>query len=195
MGVLITKDLKVSAQCSRATKMANRVLGMIRRTFTCKDEQTIMHLYKSLVRPHLEYCVQAWCPYLTQDIGMLEKEQRRATKMVYGLRDLTYEQRLSRLGLTTLETRRLRGHLIEAFKIIKGFDNVDYLKFFHLSTTGLRGHNLKLFKPSFKSHVEKHAFSNRVIDSWNRLPEDIMACDSLDNFKKKLDRLFKFCRG
>ena len=91
--------------------------------------------------------------------------QRRATKMVYGLNDLTYEKRLRRLGITTLETRRLRGDLIEAFKIIKGFDKVDYLKFFHLSTTGLRGHNVKLFKPSFKRNVGKYTFSNRVIDS------------------------------
>ena len=65
LGVLITKDLKVRAQCSRTAKTENRVLGMTRRTFTCKGEQTIMKLYKSLVRPHLEYCVQAWRPYLT----------------------------------------------------------------------------------------------------------------------------------
>ena len=74
---------------------------------------------------------------------MLEKVQRRATKMVYGFNDLTYEQRLGKLGITTLETRRLRGNLIEVFKIIKGFDKVDYLKFFHLSTTGLRGQKVK----------------------------------------------------
>ena len=70
---------------------------------------------------------------------------------------------------------------------------MDYLKFIHLSTTGLRGHNLKSFKPSFKRNVEKYSFSNRDFDSWNRLSEDIIACESLDNFKKKLDRLFKFC--
>ena len=168
---------------------------MIRRTFTCKDEQTIMQLYKSLVRPHLEYCVQAWRPYVIQDIEMLEQVQRRATKMVYSLNDLTYEQRLRRLDITTLKTRRLRGDLIEAFKIITGFDKVDYLKLFHLSTTGLRGYYLKLFKPSFKRNVGKCTFSNMVIDSCNRLPEDIIACDSLDNFKKKLDRPFKFCWG
>ena len=81
---------------------------MIRRTFTCKDEQTIMQIYKSLVRPHLEYCIQAWRPYLSQDIEMLEKVQRHATKMVYGFNDLTSKERLRRLGLTTLETRRLR---------------------------------------------------------------------------------------
>ena len=73
---------------------------------------------------------------------MLEKVQCRATKMVYGCNDLIYEQRLRRLYITTLETRRLSCDLIEVFKIIKGFDKVDYLKFFHLSTTGLRYHNL-----------------------------------------------------
>ena len=88
------------------------------------------------------------------------------------------------MGITTLETRRLRGDLIEGFKIIKGFDKVDYLKFFHLSTTGLRRHNLKLFKPSFKRNVGKYTVSNRVIDSRNHLPEEIIACDSHDNFKK-----------
>ena len=81
--------------------------------------------------------------------------------MLLCLNDLTYEQRFKRFGITTLETRRLRGNLIEAFQIINGFDKVDYLKFFHLSTTGLRGHNLKLFKPSFKRNVGKYTFSNR----------------------------------
>ena len=157
---------------------------MIRRTFKCKDEQTIIQLYKSLVRPHLEYCIQAWHIYLTQDIEMLEKVQCRATQLVYDFNDFTYEQRLRRSDVTTLETRRLRGDLIEVFKIIKGFDKMDYLNFFHLSTTVLRGRSLKLFKPSFKRNVGKYIFSSMVIDSWNRLPEDIIACESLDNLRR-----------
>ena len=76
--------------------------------------------------------------------------------MVYGFNDLTYEQRLRRLNITTLETRRLRGDLIEVFKIVKGVDNVDFRNFFHLSTAGLRGHSLKTFKPSFKHDVWKY---------------------------------------
>ena len=110
-------------------------------------------------------------------------------------KDLTYEQRLWRLNITTLEIRRLRGDLIEVFKIVKGFDDVDFRNFFHLSTTGLRGHSLKIFKPSFKHDVEKYIFSSRIIDSWNRLPENIIYYKSLDNFKEKLGRLFKFCWG
>ena len=75
--------------------------------------------------------------------------------------------------------------MIEVFKIVKGFDNEDFRNFFHLSTTGLRGHSLKIFKP-FKHDVGKYTFSNRVIDSWNRLPENIIDCESLDNFHAML---------
>ena len=75
---------------------------------------------------------------------MLEKVQRRATKMVYGFNDLTYEQRLRRLDITALETHRLRGDLIEVFEIIKSFNKVNYLKFFHLSTTVITSSYLSL---------------------------------------------------
>ena len=80
---------------------------------------------KAIVRPHLEYCKQAWSPYLRKYIDMLEKIQRSATKLIPGLRDLTYEERLKECGLTTLETRRLQGDQIEVFKILNGYENID----------------------------------------------------------------------
>ena len=85
----------------------NQVLGMIRRNITYKEKSLIVPLYKAIVRPHLEYCIQAWSPYFRKD--MLEKIQRRATKPIPGLRDLRYEERLRECWLTTLETQRLRG--------------------------------------------------------------------------------------
>ena len=85
---------------------------------------------KAIVSPHLEYSIHAWSPYLRKDIDMLEKIQRRATKLIPGLRYLTYEERLEECGLTTLETRRLRGDKIEMIKILNGYENIDSNPFF-----------------------------------------------------------------
>ena len=91
----------------------------------------IVPLYKAIVRPHLEYCIHACRPYLRKDVDMLEEIQRRATKLIPGLRDLRYVERLKECGLTTLETRRLRGGgQIEVFKILNGYENIDYNIFF-----------------------------------------------------------------
>ena len=81
-------------------------------------------MYKAIVRPHLEYCIQAWRPYRKKDIDMLERAEKRATKTIQKLRKICYEMRLKECGLTTLETRRLRDQ-IEVFKILNGYDNID----------------------------------------------------------------------
>ena len=79
---------------------------MIRRNITYKENSLIVPLYKAIVRPHLEYCIHAWNPHLRKYIYMPDKIQRRATKLLPGLGDLRYEERLKECGLTILETRR-----------------------------------------------------------------------------------------
>ena len=112
-----------------AASKGNQIIGMIRRNITYKEKSLIhIPLYKALVRPHLEYCIQAWNPHLRKDVDMLEKIQRRATKLIPGLRDLTYDERLKECGLTTLETRRLRGDQIEVFKILNGYESIFFSK-------------------------------------------------------------------
>ena len=93
-----------------------------------------MPLYKSLVRSCLEYCVQAWQPYLVKDIKLMEKVQKRMTRMLPDLKNMSYPESLKILGLTTLESRRLRGDLIEVFKTEKGFINIDRNIFFFTET-------------------------------------------------------------
>ena len=132
LGVTISADMKVSEQCGIAASKGNKILGLIRRNITYKGKKLIIPLYKAIVRPHLEYCIQAWRPYRKKDIDTLERIQRRATKMIPELRDLSYEERLKECGLTTLETRRLRGDQIEVFKILNGYENIDRNMFFSL---------------------------------------------------------------
>ena len=124
LGVTFSADMKVSEQCGIAASKGNQILGLIRRTIMYKEKQLIVPLYKAIVRPHLEYCRQAWRPYRKKDIDKLERIQQRATKIIPELRYLSYESRLLQCGLTTLETRRLRGDQIEVLKIVNGYEDV-----------------------------------------------------------------------
>ena len=102
LGVTMNANMNVSEQCRIAASKGNQVLGMIRRNITYKEKSLIVPLYKAIVRPHLEYCIQSWNPHIRKDIDMLENIQRRATKLIPGLRDLSYDERLKECGLTTL---------------------------------------------------------------------------------------------
>ena len=108
----------------------NQILGLIIAKIVYKEKELIMLLYKTIVRPHLEYRIQAWRPYHKIDIDMLERVQRRATKMIQTLKNINYGMRLKKYGLTSLETRRLRGDQIEVFKILYGYGNIDRNIFF-----------------------------------------------------------------
>ena len=124
LGITISADMKVSEQCGITASKVNQIIGLIRRNITYKEKKLIIPPYKAIVRPHLEYCIQSWRPYSKKDIDMLERIQR-ATKIIPELRD-TLGMKLERLkecGLTTLETRRLRGDLIEVFNILNGYEN------------------------------------------------------------------------
>ena len=192
LGVTISADWKVSEQCGIAARKGNQLLGMIKRNITYREKNLIIPLYKSIVRPHLEYCIQAWRPHLKKDIDKLERVQRRATKLIPELRILSYEDRVQQCKLTTLETRRIRGDQIEVFKITHGIEGLDSGMFFKYKTdNGTRGHSWALAKERCKLDIRKYAFSQRTINEWNRLPGECVNATSVNMFKNKIDNYFK----
>ena len=130
--------------------------------------------------------MQAWCPYLQKDIKSLEKVQRRATKSVPSLRERSYEERLKELNLYPLEVRRARGDVIETFKILNGFEDMDASELFTLSDAITRVHMKKIYKKRLMKglNLRKFFFSQRVVDNWNNLPEYVISAKTVNQFKK-----------
>ena len=143
----------------------------------------------------MEYCIQSWNPSLIKDIELLEQVQHRATKPIPEISHLTYHERLKQLHLTTLELRRHRGDLIEVFKILKGKEGIQWDSLFTMNTTVTRGNSLQLNKQRNRLNVRRNFFSQRVINAWNQLPDDIVKKDTVNGFKNAIDRHFQVIYG
>ena len=164
LGVYINHKLTPSTHIASIVKTSNQILGMIYRTYEDKSKENITNLYKSLVRPHLDYCSQAWRPYLQQDIDNIEKVQKRATRMISNLSGKDYSTRLKETQLMSLETRRLRADLIEVYKIICEKDDISPDIFFQIrNSRTTRGHNKTRFKQSYNLLLRRYTFSQRTI--------------------------------
>jgi len=148
------------------------------------DKTTFTLLYKAMVRPHLEYANSVWCPYKKGDIEIIEKVQKRATKLIISLKHLSYSERLKQLQLPTLKYRRLCSNMIEVFKMVhKCYDvcAVVNLNFNTLSTT--RRNKYKLQKSESHYNLRKFSFCLRVVNIWNSLSDSVIDADTLNTFK------------
>ena len=187
LGIIVTSDMKSSRQCRVAYNKAARILGVVNRTIKFKNKQILLSLYKTLVRPLVEYCAAAWSPHYAKDKHLLERIQHRFTRMFPGLRRLPYERRLDVLGLWSLEERRNRADLIEVFKIVKGFSSICPQSLFEFSTDSrTRGHTLKLVKHRCNTDLRKHFFSERITGRWNKLSQSCVDSTSINGFKQQL---------
>ena len=172
-----------------------QTLGMLKRSFKFLSRHLFLFLYRTYIRLHLEYCAPSWSPYLAKDLDALEWVQHCATKLIKSLSALTYEDRLACLQLQSLYYRRQRGDLIEAFKILNDFTNVQMGTAFTLNATQFtRGHPFKLVKSKCNLELRRHFFTNRVINQWNPLPSYVVCTPTVNSFKSKLDTYWNSIR-
>ena len=188
LGIQVDRELKFRAHAASAVTKASQVLAVIRRSFELLDVETLPVLFKTLVRPHLEYCNTVWGPFNRADQQRVERIQRRATKMIPAIRDLPYAERLRILGLPSLYYRRRRGDMIAVYQLLHGGVDLDPELFITPAATGpTRGHPWKLMKLRAETRTRRFAFGVRIVSDWNALPGSVVASRTLNAFKAKLD--------
>ena len=193
VGVIVHASLKPSAQVAKAAAKANQVLGQMARAVTLRDKVTWPRLYKTYVRPHLEYAVQSWNPWTQADKEVLEKVQERALRYMNGSEGSTYEERLATAKLTTLEARRERGDMIQVWKYLHHQQDVDPSPLFTLKqevavrTTRLSADELALVDKQSTHDPRRYFFTVRVVRQWNNLPIDVRRSGSINSFKNSYD--------
>ena len=192
LGVMVDSELKFCEHVEMTVRKANQIAGLLMKTITYKSRDVMVPLFKSLVRSILEYGNPLWNPILKKHVNLIENVQRRFTRSIIGCQGLEYQERLKALDLPSLEFRRLRGDLIEVYKIMHGlYDPITTKSLFCLSkNTNTRGHNLKLDLRQTNTNLYHHFFTNRVIIPWNSLPPEVVNATSVNAFKNRLDDFY-----
>ena len=188
IGVIMSNKLKPGPQCAQAARTAQAVLGQIGQAFHFRDRHVFVCLYKQYVSPHLEFAGQAWSPWTAADKAVLENVQKRAVRMVSGLKSADYEERLKELGMTTLEERRHQADMLYVYKILTGRENVDRSEWFTMAAEASRAtrstaHGLNIRVKHGRLEVRRNFFSVRVSAQWNEVPGVIKDMRTIDGFR------------
>ena len=197
LGLILSTNLTWSKYISTITSKANTTVYTILRAFHYSDYKILINLFKMHVRPILEYNTSIWNPTLISDKTCIENVQKKFTKRLCQRNNIkfnSYLDRLRILNLESLEVRRVKFDIILMFKIFNNLVDVPFKDYFtnSLSATkyNLRGHQNRLQPPKYSGSLTRHNFfTSRIIPVWNKLPKDLINCNTLQIFKSKLNKL------
>ena len=192
IGVDICRSLKPSDHCTRAAGTAFGILYQLLRSFHYRDKKIFVQLYKTYVRPHLEFTAPVWSPWLQKDILALEKVQQKFVRNITCLKGKTYHEKLAEIGMMTLETRRTFLELVETFKIINGHTKTNRPEIFELIMDNPRRQTrssdcpVNIIIKRSNLDIRRNFFTIRIGNHWNSLPIEIKMSGTIGNFKSKL---------
>ena len=190
LGITVDSELRFGEHITAKVKKANSMAGVIRRSFSYLDPAQFKTLYVAFVRPHLEYGNSIWSPYLRKYVNAVEQVQVRATKSVDGFNELTYEERLRKVGLPTLAHRRKRGDMIEVFKHVNVYDKAALSTSFRLKNRPSRAHKFQLMRNEAADGTrgpQRNSFYYRTVTTWNEFPRSVVEAETVDAFKRNMD--------
>jgi hypothetical protein len=190
LGVMIDSDISFDEHILNKVRVANAMVGLIRRTFSYLNPKMFLKLFTAFVRPHLEYAVTVWSPHLKRHIDIIENVQMRATKLVDGFGNLNYRERLKKLNLQTLAYRRLRGDFIEIYKHFYRYDQKILPSSFKRRTRPSRNHGLQIHETNpgdGERGPDSNFFYHRIVRLWNDLPRSTVMAEDINTFKNNLD--------
>ena len=191
LGILVDHQLKFHLHIDTLVGKASRMANQLLRATVCREPKFMVTLFVSHIRPLLDYCSTVWNLGYVGDIEKLEKVQRRWTKQVVGLRDLSYENRLRQLGLYSIAGRLLRSDLIKIWKVFHTENDVGLSQIFERqSHTATRGHQFKISVPRCRLEIRRRFLGTRRVNLWNSLPSEMVESTSIGVFKGFLDARF-----
>ena len=192
LGILLSEDLSWSPHINAICSKARQVLGLLyRRFYNFSNTDTLIQLYTSLVRPHLEYACPVWAPHLTKDIQALESVQAFACKMATHNWKANYQELQSLIDIPTLERRRLELKLGHLFKIVHNlcfspqgvFELREQIPLLSITRSA---HSLSLVQPFARTNSYLYSFVPNTVSHWNSLPQELVNAPSFKLFKSKL---------
>ena len=188
LGLVHTSNSSYSTHCEMTAARAYKTAGAVRQAFQLKAPQLLWPAFQSYVAPIARYCSQIWSPLLRQDVNAIEKVQRRYTKYLHGMSNLSYDDRLKQLGALSLEQRRQFVDLVFTYKALNGHINCapEDIGLFRSSSACTRGGSAKLTQRRAILKITESLFCVRVPSAWNKLPANKISSTSLNTFKRLL---------